>query len=136
MRMFLGEYQPNLTEGGRLALPKKLRDQIVGNSVILSRGFERCIFGYDKDDWLREAEKQVSLPISDPQVRTLKRYMFSGASDVELDSQGRLVIPQVLKGYAQIEGEMLVVGAGDHFEIWDLTNWKEHFETIEKTIAR
>ena len=131
--MFLGEYQPNLTEGARVALPKKLRDQIGGNSIILSRGFERCIFGYDRDDWLKEAEKQVSLPISDSKVRTLKRYMFSGAADVELDSQGRFVIPQSLKEYAQIEGEMIVIGAGDHFEIWNSAVWGKHLETIEKT---
>ena len=133
MKMFLGEYQPNLTEGARVALPKKLRDQIGGNSIILSRGFERCIFGYDRDDWLKEAEKQVSLPISDSKVRTLKRYMFSGAADVELDSQGRFVIPQSLKEYAQIEGEMIVIGAGDHFEIWNSAVWGKHLETIEKT---
>ena len=122
-----------MTEGARVALPKKLRDQIGGNSIILSRGFERCIFGYDRDDWLKEAEKQVSLPISDSKVRTLKRYMFSGAADVELDSQGRFVIPQSLKEYAQIEGEMIVIGAGDHFEIWNSAVWGKHLETIEKT---
>lgn len=135
MKMFLGEYQPNLTEGARVALPKKLRDQISGASVILSRGFEHCIFGYDKDEWLKEAGKQVSLPISDSKVRTLKRYMFSGAADVELDTQGRFVIPQTLKEYAQIEGEMVVIGAGDHFEIWNSENWRQHLEVIEKELA-
>lgn len=133
--MFLGEYQPNLTEGARVALPKKLRDQINSASVILSRGFERCIFGYDKEEWLKEAEKQVSLPISDSKVRTLKRYMFSTASDVELDAQGRFVIPQSLKEYAQIEGEMVVIGAGDHFEIWNNENWYKHLEVIEKELT-
>ena len=135
MKMFLGEYQPNLTEGARIALPKKLRDQINGNSIILSRGFEHCIFGYDKDEWLKEASKQVSLPISDLKVRTLKRYMFSGAADVELDGQCRLVIPQSLKEYAQIEAEMIVIGAGDHFEIWNSENWHQHLEVIEKELA-
>lgn len=135
MKMFLGEYQPNLTEGARVALPKKLRDQINGVSVILSRGFEHCIFGYDKEEWLKEAEKQVSLPISDSRVRTLKRYMFSTASDVELDAQGRFVIPQSLKEYAQIEGDVVVIGAGDHFEIWNNENWRKHLEVIEKELT-
>ncbi len=135
MRMFLGEYTPNLTEGSRLALPKKLRDQISGDYVILARGFEHCIFGYDKEDWLKEAEKQVGLPISDSRVRILKRYMFSGASDVELDSQGRFVIPPSLKDYAQIEGDMVVIGAGDHFELWNNQNWQEHLGFIEKSLA-
>ncbi|MCL5004176.1 MAG: division/cell wall cluster transcriptional repressor MraZ [Patescibacteria group bacterium] len=135
MKMFLGEYQPNLTEGARLALPKKLRDQIRGDSVILSKGFEKCIFGYDKEDWLKEAEKQVELPISDPKVRTLKRYMFSGAADVELDSQGRLVIPASLKEYASVENGVTVIGAGDHFEIWNDGNWKEHLKSLETSLA-
>lgn len=135
MKMFLGEYQPNITEGARIALPKRIRDQIEGKSVILSRGFERCIFGYDKEDWLREAEKQVNLPISDVAVRTLKRYMFSGAADVEFDTQGRIVIPQSLKEYATIGKEIVVIGAGDHFEIWQSGNWQEHLGLIEKKLS-
>jgi len=133
--MFLGEYKPNVTEGARVALPKKLRDQIDGNSVILSRGFEKCLFGYDRRDWLKEAEKQVNLPISDPKVRTLKRYMFSGAVDVELDTQGRLVIPAPLKDYAGLSGEVVVVGAGDHFEIWDFDAWEKNLSEIEKSLS-
>lgn len=135
MKMFLGEYKPNVTEGARIALPKKLREQIDGNSVILSRGFEKCIFGYDRQEWVKEAEKQVSLPISDPKVRTLKRYMFSGAIDVELDSQGRLVIPGPLKDYASLSGEIVVVGAGDHFEIWDSVVWASNLAEIEKSLG-
>ena len=65
MKMFLGEYQPNITDGSRISLPKKLREQIEGDEVILSKGFERCIFVYDKEDWLLEAQKQVENPITD-----------------------------------------------------------------------
>lgn len=134
--MFLGEYQPNLTTGGRLALPKKLREQISGQSVILARGFERCIFGYDKEDWTAEAEKQVGLSIAEVKVRTLKRYMFSGAADVELDRQGRLVVPAPLKEYAHLkDNETVVIGAGDHFEIWNKTDWQTHLESIEKSLS-
>lgn len=136
MKMYLGEYTPNVTEGARIALPKKLRDQIDGNSLILSRGFENCIFGYDKEDWVKEAGKQVDLPISDQKVRTLKRYMFSGASDVELDSQGRLVIPASLKEYAGIGEDIVVIGAGDHFEIWNCEIWKQHLKLIEQTLSK
>jgi len=65
MKMFLGEYQPNLTDGSRLALPKKLREQILGDEVVLSRGFEKCIFVYDKQDWLNESQKQIDNPITE-----------------------------------------------------------------------
>lgn len=132
IKMFLGEYRPNLTEGGRLSLPKKIREQVRGEGLILSRGFEKCLFGYDREDWTKEAEKQVNLPISDLQVRTLKRYMFSGAAEVEFDDQGRIVLPQSLKEYAQIVDETVVIGAGDHFEIWNQINWQEHLKSIEK----
>lgn len=128
--MFLGEYQPNITEGSRLALPKKLREQITGDEIILSKGFEKCIFVYDKEDWVTEAQKQVENPISDARTRELKRYMFSGASETSIDSQGRVVIPNNLKDYAGIDKKTVVIGAGDHVEIWDLDNWSEHSEKI------
>lgn len=121
-----------MTDGGRLALPKKIREQVRGEGLILSRGFEKCLFGYDREDWVKEAEKQVNLPISDPQVRTLKRYMFSGAAEVDFDEQGRIVLPPSLKEYAQIVDDTVVIGAGDHFEIWNQANWEEHLKSIEK----
>jgi MraZ protein len=135
MRMFLGEYQPNITEGSRIALPKKLRDQIRGDDVILSRGFEKCIFVYDKEDWLTEAGKQVENPISDSRTRDLKRYMYAGAAESVVDSQGRLVLPAGLKEYAGIDKRTAVVGAGDHIEIWDLEAWREHLSKISADLA-
>lgn len=130
MRMFLGEYQPNITEGSRIALPKKLRDQIRGDDVILSRGFEKCIFIYDKEDWQVEANRYIENPISDPKTRELKRYMYSGATESTVDTQGRIVLPANLKAYAGIDKRTAVLGAGDHIEVWDLTEWTKHLESI------
>lgn len=135
MRMFLGEYQPNITEGSRIALPKKLRDQINGDEVILSRGFEKCIFLYAKDDWVNEAQKQVENPISDVKTRDLKRYMFASATESAIDAQGRIVIPLSLKSYAAIDKKTCVVGAGDHIEIWETDAWVEHLEKISAQLA-
>ncbi|NMB69664.1 division/cell wall cluster transcriptional repressor MraZ [candidate division WWE3 bacterium] len=133
--MFLGEYQPNITEGSRIALPKKLRDQIHGDEIILSRGFERCIFLYDKEDWVNEAKKQVESPISDLKTRDLKRYMFASASESAIDAQGRIVLPTPLKMYAAIDKRTCVVGAGDHIEIWDADAWSAHLEKISAQLA-
>lgn len=130
MRMFLGEYSPNITEGSRIALPKKLRHQINGDTVILSRGFEKCIFVYDKQDWVKEAQKQEESPISNKEMRDLKRYMYASAAEVDIDSQGRVVIPAALKKYAGISTKAMVVGAGDHFEVWEVSAWKERLEQI------
>ena len=135
MKMFLGEYQPNLTDGSRLALPKKLREQILGDEVVLSRGFEKCIFVYDKQDWLNESQKQIDNPITDSKTRDLRRYMFAAATDSKLDAQGRIIVPGNLLSYAGIEKEVTVIGAGDHIEIWNTQNWNEYFENVSNSLT-
>jgi MraZ protein len=136
VRMFLGEYQPNITEGSRIALPKKLRDQIAGDDVIMSRGFEACVFVYDKEDWLVEAEKQVENPITDLKTRDVKRYMYASATETAIDTQGRLVLPTNLKDYAHIDKKTAVIGAGDHIEIWDFDAWQAHLNKISAELAK
>lgn len=133
--MFLGEYQPNITEGSRIALPKKLRDQIRGDEVVIARGFEKCIFIYDKNDWIEESKKQVESPITDLKTRELKRYMFAGAIEATIDTQGRIVLPSNLKSYAGIEKSTAVIGAGDHIEVWDSETWNGYFEKISQELA-
>ncbi len=133
--MFLGEYQPNLTDGSRLALPKKLREQILGDEVVLSRGFEKCIFVYDKQDWLNESQKQIDNPITDSKTRDLRRYMFAGATDSKIDSQGRIVIPANLQSYATLQKGITVIGAGDHIEIWDTESWNQYFENVQNSLT-
>jgi len=135
MKMFLGEYQPNLTDGSRLALPKKLREQILGDEVVLSRGFEKCIFVYDKQDWLNESLKQIDNPITDSKTRDLRRYMFAGATDSKIDSQGRIVIPANLQSYATLQKGITVIGAGDHIEIWDTESWNQYFENVQNSLT-
>lgn len=135
MRMFLGEYQPNITEGSRIALPKKLREQIRGDELILSRGFEKCIFVYDKEDWVSEAQKQVENPISDAKTRDLKRFMYAGATEAVVDTQGRIVIPSNLLEYAAVGKKTSVIGAGDHIEIWDFDNWNDRLGKISKELS-
>lgn len=135
MKMFLGEYQPNLTDGSRLALPKKLREQILGDEVVLSRGFEKCIFVYDKQDWINESQKQVDSPITDLRTRDLRRYMFAGAVDSKLDSQGRMIVPTNLLSYAGLEKEVTVIGAGDHIEIWNTATWNAYFENVSNSLT-
>lgn len=135
MKMFLGEYQPNLTDGSRLALPKKLREQILGDEVVLSRGFEKCIFVYDKQDWILEAGKQVDNPITDAKTRDLRRYMFSGAVDSKLDSQGRVVVPNNLIAYAGLEKNITVIGAYDHIEIWNTDTWNSYIENVSNSLT-
>lgn len=133
-QLFLGEYQPNLTKGARLALPKKIREVFgKNNRIILSRGFEKCIFGFTLSAWENESRKSIENSSSDKRSRMLKRYMFSGAYEVEIDTQGRVVLPKSLLTYSSLltEKESLLIGAGDHFEIWNKRDWDKMFSIIE-----
>jgi MraZ protein len=102
----------------------------------MSRGFEKCIFVYAKEDWLAEAAKQVESPITDVKTRDIKRYMYASAAEAGIDAQGRLVIPGNLLNYAGIDKSTAVVGAGDHIEIWDLDTWNSHLEKISADLAK
>lgn len=135
MRMFLGEYNPSITEGSRIALPKKLREQIRGDEVVLSKGFEKCVFVYDKEDWIVEANKQVDSPINDKRTRDLKRYLYGSAVETPIDVQGRVVITPSLKEYAGLDKKTIVIGAYDHVEIWDDESWKTHLEKISRELS-
>jgi len=129
--MFLGSYKPsfdNLTR--RLALPKKIRDYLATGEIILSYGFDQCVFGFDQRSWEKESEKQLSEPITDRSARDIRRFFFSSARLVSIDNQGRFVIPGDLLDYAQITSPV-VVGAGDHFEIWEEKKWEEQKIRIE-----
>lgn len=135
MKMFLGEYQPNMTDGNRIALPRKLREQVMGDTIILSKGFEKCVFVYDRNDWDNEWQKQIDNPITDLRTRELKRYVFSGAGEAVIDDQGRFVVPLGLKTYAGLEKELVVIGAGDHIELWDSLVWNEHLKKISSEMG-
>ena len=131
MSVFLGEFQHSLDDRGRLSLPKKIREELASIEVVLTRGFDSCIFGYEKSTWLSQAEKQLEIPIFEEKGRNLRRYIFSGAVTAEIDKLGRVLVPVNLKEYAGISGEIVIIGAGDHFEIWDSKKWKEYLVKIE-----
>lgn len=132
MKLFLGEYDHVLDDRGRITLPRKIRQELDEREVVLSKGFDFCIFGYDKRRWEQEAEKQLASSVTQQEGRELRRYMFSSAEKVEIDKMGRIVLPAHLKEYANITGETKVIGAGDHFEIWDAHVWEEYENRMEK----
>lgn len=130
MKVFLGEFDHVLDDRGRVTLPRKIRQEIDRDEVILSRGFDNCLFGFDRERWEREAEKHLDLSLTDPNGRNIRRYLFSAAENVEIDRLGRILLPAQLKEYASIVKDVVVVGAGDHFELWDRTLWKENIATF------
>lgn len=124
--MFLGTFKPNLVGKGRIALPKKIRNEIQGERIVLSIGFEECIFGFEEQKWANAIAPELNRPLSDPEGRKLRRQMCANALVVMLDSQGRLVIPEELIKFASIKEGVLIIGAGDHFEIWSPEKWQEY----------
>jgi len=130
MKLFLGEYDHALDDRGRITIPRKIRQELGNDEVIVSRGFDACIFGFDRESWEREAAKQLEAPVTDERGRLVRRYMFAGAEKVEVDKLGRILLPALLKEYAGVTGKIMVVGAGDHFEIWDEEKWKKYQDKL------
>ena len=130
--MFLGEYVTKFSGLGRVILPKKLRLELKSEVIILSRGFEGCIWGFDEKTFEKEARRQLEISATEERARNLRRYLFSGSEPVELDSQGRFVIPSALLTYGKLLNDVVMIGAGDHFEIWNVKTWKKHLKKIEE----
>jgi MraZ protein len=131
--MFLGTYQPNLIGKGRIALPKKIRNELAGERMVLTIGFEKCIFGFSEKDWGEIVKPELSRPLfSDSEGRKLRRKMCMEAAVVNLDSQGRFIMPEAMMAFAGIKENLTLIGAGDHFEIWDSVNWKQYLAKIGK----
>ena len=129
--MFLGSWEPSFNSiSRRIALPKKIRVYLATSEIILSYGFETCIFGFDTKAWQKESAKQLASPLTDRDSRNLRRFFFSSAQLVKLDDQGRFVIPSKLLEWAKIS-KPIVIGAGDHFEIWEEKLWKGKLKELE-----
>lgn len=131
--MFLGTYQPNLIGKGRMALPKKIRNELSGERMVLTIGFEECIFGFAERNWDEVIKPELLRPLfSDEAGRDLRRKMCAQATIVTLDSQGRFVIPEEMVNFAQIKEKITLIGAGDHFEIWAGEKWSQYLGKIKK----
>lgn len=129
----MGEYHTSFTGQGRVVLPKKFRQELEGSKVlILSRGFEGCIWGFSETGFKSETEKQLAEPVTDKKAREIRRYLFSAAESVCLDDQGRFVIPKGLLIYAGLRDRVAIIGAGDYFEIWNPKKWQELIKNITK----
>ncbi|MEK7166259.1 MAG: hypothetical protein AAB874_05630 [Patescibacteria group bacterium] len=132
---FTGEYRHNLTEKNRVSLPKRFRVEIEGDEVILSKGQEGCIEGFDRFKWQDMVKIYLTVPFTDEKGREMRRRVFSSAQHVELDKQGRMVLPEQMLVWAGLNGKVgepvIVVGVGDHFELWEEAKWQQKSLKIE-----
>ena len=120
--MLIGEYRHSLDPKGRVNFPAKLREDL-GDSFIICKGLDNCLYVYRMSEWDKLVEKTSALPSS--KARTIQRFFFASAVCCEPDKQGRVLIPQTLRDYAGLTGEIAVIGVSTRAEIWDSARWDE-----------
>ncbi len=120
--MFLGRYAHSLDAKGRLAIPARFREALA-EGLVLTRGIDRCLSLYPMAAWLPLAERVSALPITDPDARNFRRMVFAEAVNLELDAQGRILVPPELRRYAALEREAVVVGVHTAIEVWSPERW-------------
>ena len=112
--MFIGEFKHNLDSKGRIAMPVKFRNKLTGGAII-TRGLDRCLFVFGNKDWEVLAQKLIALPLSQANSRAFSRLMLAGAMDVDIDKQGRILIPDYLRDYAGLKKETIIAGLYNRF---------------------
>ena len=129
--MFLGTYNAQLSEGGRLSIPKKIRREVQNGEVILFTRFEQCIFGFNKDTWQEITRTELEKPFFvDGDGRDMRRKVNMSATVATMDAQSRIVIPDTMLHFASISDAIVIIGAGDHFEIWNKKIWEEYSKEL------
>ena len=127
--MLIGEYEHSLDAKGRLIMPAKLR-QDMGEKFIVTKGLDGCLFSFSQEEWLNFETKLKALPLSDKNARNFVRFFLSGATECELDKQGRFLIPNNLRNSAGLEKEVIIIGVGTRLEIWNKDTWEKCDEDI------
>ncbi|OGY47627.1 MAG: cell division/cell wall cluster transcriptional repressor MraZ [Candidatus Buchananbacteria bacterium RIFCSPHIGHO2_01_FULL_47_11b] len=128
--MFIGQYQHAIDEKGRLAVPAKFRDRLKKGAVV-TKGLDNCLFLYPKEEWQRFADRLAALLISKANNRAFARLMLAGAMDVDIDKQGRMLIPEYLRKFAGVKKQVVIAGLYNRLEIWDETAWENYKQGTE-----
>ena len=128
--MFIGEYQHNIDDKNRLAMPVKFRAELKSGAVV-TPGLDNCLFLFTKSNWQKLAEKLASQPLGRADARGFSRIMLAGAMDVKLDSLGRILLPDYLKKYAGLNKKIVVAGLYSRLEIWDEGTWHKYKKQME-----
>ncbi len=129
--MFLGEYEHTIDDKGRLTIPAKFRDELEGG-VVITRGLDGCLWAFSRSEWEVLAEKISQLPTTNQAARNFARFMFSYASDSIPDRQGRVLVTQNLRDYADIQNETIVIGVMNRVEIWNPEKWSQVVADVEE----
>ncbi len=128
--MFYGEYLHSIDRKGRLILPAKFREVAKANFIekfFVTRGLDKCLFMFSEEEWRTQEAKFKSLSFTKQEARTFNRIYFSGAAEVSADRQGRILLPQYLKDFAEIKKDVMIVGVSNRIEIWAKDKWQEFY---------
>lgn len=123
--MFMGEYQHTIDSKGRVSIPARFREEL-GEHFVTTKGLDNCLFVYPMEEWHRLEQKLKSLPFTRADARAFARFFFSGAVECELDKQGRVLIPQMLREHAKIIKDVVIIGVSTRIEIWAKEVWEEY----------
>ena len=134
--LFLGQYRVTFTGQGRIVIPKKIREALGKAKIFtLTKGFDKCLSGFRNEEWEKGAQELMSPSLLEMQKVEMKRHLFSSATMVDIDEQGRIVMPKNLLEYAELnEKEVILVGVGTYFEIWNVEKWSKYMNNVEKNI--
>ena len=122
--MFMGEYNHTVDAKGRLIVPSKFREQL-GDEFVVTKGLDGCLFVYENTEWKALEEKLHALPLTNANARKISRFFLAGATTCEVDKQGRILLPAVLRDFAKIEKDAVLVGVGSRIEIWSRDVWNQ-----------
>ena len=126
--VLMGEYNHVIDAKGRLIIPAKFRDQL-GASFVITRGLDGCLFGYPQAEWQRLEAKLAALPLTKRDARAFVRFLYSAATECELDRQGRVNIPAILRQHASLQKDCVIIGVSNRFEIWSADRWNDYSAT-------
>ena len=129
--MFIGEYNHNLDEKGRLAIPAKFR-ALLKKGAVVTKGLDNCLFLYSPEQFKKIALKFSALPISQARARAFSRHMLAGAMDLNFDNQGRITLPEYLRKFAGLKKKIVIAGLYNRLEIWEETAWNKYKSEAEK----
>jgi MraZ protein len=132
--MFIGEYTHTIDQKRRVSIPAKFR-KALGERAVITRGLDNCLVLYPLEEWERVATKLEELPSGQVNARSFTRIMLSGATDVELDALGRILLPDHLVQYAFLKKNVAIIGLSNRIEIWDQVRWTEYKSAMEKTVG-
>ena len=130
----MGEYHHSIDEKGRIIIPSKLRSEL-GDTFVVTRGFENCLFIYSIVEWEKIVTKLKNLPFTKKDARDFTRFFLSGATTLDFDKQGRINIPSTLITYANLNKECEVVGVNDRLEIWNLDSWNKFLSSNQADLS-